>query len=512
MNTLHRSHGESPLTLRALTFAGIALSAAIGAITTIATSGIDARVMYFIPLGAFILAYEALRARKHEPWDFLSVIHVMFLLAYVLGPVHFLLTPSKVNHFYAYVPPSGSIEPAAISVYLGYAALIFGYSNGHRLGNASRRILGRCHSLRREVRVDLLAWGLVALGALSFFAYADAYGGPTTLLRSSAKIRGTHGAESGAVVFRHFMPFANLGVWLLICRYVLGRRDIRRWLPVLPALAVGILVPFANAGRGDALLLVVPALVGPFVLKHRWPPASLLLPLALTAALWILGGKLFFADLSYNTDPRLPDTPSSTYYALMSEFTIPFESLTTAVDRVGREVRPRYIADFQRGLVELVPSRLLGTSPSTDDTVTVVNSTYVASQRSHFLPPGLIGYLFYAGFSAGVVLGGVLFGLACALVEARLLRYSDIHSFWAFLYVAAALTVGQYLMAGDPRIYILNYFWLYLGGCLVLRFLKGKPSAASQHGPADSRPLAPVPPAGSRAEFHGGVATADFPQ
>lgn len=473
-----RSHAPNPLrlSLNSWTLAVLTLSVVVGAAITIVTNRIDAQVLYFLPLAFLIIANELLRARKNTPWDFLSVVHVMFLLAYVLGPMHFLLTPDEVNHFYAYAPPAGSVGPAAISIYIGYAALLFGYANGHKFRNGARRILTADHT-RLEVRANVLAWVLVALGAFSFLIYASVYGGPVALIGNSAKIRGTHGADSGAVVFRHFMPFANLGAWLLVCHYLQRGSGVRRFLPVVPAVAVGLLVPLANAGRGDALLLIIPVVLAPFLLRRRWPPATLLVPLGLVAAVWILGGKLFFADLSYNTGPRLPDSPATIYYSLISEFTIPFESLTTAVDRVGHDIEPRYLADFERGLTELVPSRLFGATPSTEDTVTVINSTYVASQRSHFLPPGLIGYLFYAGFEAGVLLGAFLFGLAIALVEARLLRYRGLHCFWAFVYVAAALTIGQYLMAGDPRIYILSYFWLYVGGWVIIRFLKAKSDA-----------------------------------
>lgn len=453
--------------------AAVAATGLLGAVAAIVGSGMDPRSFYFLPLAIFIPLYECFRKRHHKPWDFLTVIHVVFFLAYVLGPAHSILSPSKVNHFYGYQPPTGSIEPAAFSIYLGYLAIVLGYGNGHRIGNAWRRWRMRSGPSRRRGSSPVLAWTLIVFSALSFLAYAQAYDGPAALISSSAKIRGTHGAESGAVVFRHFMPFANLGVWLLLCRYLEGRRGVRRVLPILIALPVALIVPFANAGRGDALILIIPAVVGPFVLMRRWPPMKVLVPLIAAASVWILGGKLFFADLSYNTDPSLPDTPTEQYFALISEFTIPFESLTTAVDRVGREVPPRYVADITRGLLELVPSRMIGATPSTDDNVTVINSTAVASKRSHFLPPGLVGYFYYAGFVAGVVIGGFLLGLSVALVEARLLMHVDIHSFSAFVYVAAALSIGQYIMAGDPRVYILSYFWLYVGGWVVLRTLNG---------------------------------------
>lgn len=473
MTSLNAPHKVHSVPTPASAAAAVAVIGLVGVVAASVGSGIDPRSLYFLPLAIFIPLYECSRKHHNKPWDFLTVLHVVFFLAYVLGPVHFILTPSKVNHFYGYEPPSGSIEPAAFSIYLGYLAILLGYGYGHKLGNTRKKWRMRPARLRRRGTSAVLAWTLVAFSALSFLAYAQVYEGPVALINSSAKIRGTHGAESGAVVFRHFMPFANLGVWLLLCRYLEGPRGIRRFLPILAALPVALVVPFANAGRGDALMLVVPAVVGPFVLARRWPPLKFLVPLIVAASVWILGGKLFFADLSYNTDPSLPDTPTEQYFALISEFTIPFESLTTAVDRVGRELTPRYAADIKRGLLELIPSRIIGVPPSTDDNVTVINSTAVASKRSHFLPPGLIGYFYYAGYAAGIVIGGLLLGFSVALVEARLLMQVDVHSFSAFVYVAAALSIGQYIMAGDPRVYILSYFWLYVGGWAVLRALKG---------------------------------------
>ncbi len=422
-----------------------------------------------LPLILLILltAIEFLRPRRPEvPWDYMRITYIMFVLLYVFIPIHSLNFSEEirlsVDHDFS------EVLLANIYVLFAYLSMLAGY----RLFGGSTPVTIRPDPVPPDLLGKMVGAGFFLFGLASFYGYAQIYGGIATLFAKADLIRSGYIGKSGMVFLRHLLPFANLGLWILL--FWLHEAKWRIWAKLsVSLLLIAIVLPcaMATAGRLDVLFIFLPILIAPYFLRRRNPPWQISIALGALVGVWVLFGDMIFEYLSYGVYPEFK-IGSKQYFGLINQFVHPFESLLMAMASVPHEAALRGFSDIWEAIVSLLPEKLLMLNLAGADfvgeTVSTRNTFLLINVLKGIIPPGLLGYFYYCLMAPGILAGSFLFGLLLARSEVFFFRMMAKDRFFAVLYVAFGLMFAHCIIAGDPEVIMQGYFWLFSGSVCLL--------------------------------------------
>lgn len=436
----------------------IAAAAGIGA--GILGGSVGWPFMLFFCTFLIITAIEILRPKEESvPWDYMTIFYLMYCLLYILVPFHYIADESKFIRRVDIDP--WQIVFISIMFILGYVFVLAGFTAGQKHESLPNNL---SHVSSYTTGLFLLIFGI-----MSFLIYAKIYGGIFNLYKMSDIIRAGVTGGSGFVFFRKFIPFATFGAWILIA-WIIYKTKISYMVKVT-LIAVLIITPvamtMATAGRLDVLFVIIPIYFAPFFIKNRLPPLKLNVTFLSAAIAWFIIGNPIFKLIAYK-EPIKFEFNINLYYSFLHEFIHPFESFVAAVNNVPTNYGIRGLTDIYTAIYSLLPSRLLGIE--TMDPLSSLNTLILTGIYSAIIPPGMLGYFFHAFSYPGILIGCLLMGFLMRKAQIFFLHKMQGDEIWAYLYIAFGVSFMHFMMAGDPEVYLQNYFWLFSGTGFLLMY------------------------------------------
>lgn len=463
---------------------GLLIAAAL-AVCASATAFMPWQVCLFLPTALTILLVEYLRFKEKYPWDYLTLLGIVYFLAFVIAPPLILLRPDKVNiNYFVAWEALGEVQIilAAVLSLFGYLAVFAGYTLRKRAASEVR--VRPQDQITLNQKLQILSVGFFVVGIASLFIYARIYGGFAALLRESDFIRSDITGDSKFVFLRNLMPFLVPAAWLPFASLPFHHPGLKKVLLLCTGLGVLGIAAFAQlvtAGRSDLLFLLLPVILAPYYVKRRWPPLPAILLLGCATLAWIFAGDAIFAFISYgvsvNQAPLVGAGPLAFVYEFVSEFAHAFLSLVAAVKFAPSVLEFRFFTDFYLGVMSLIPERIF--SITLPETISVWNTKFLTGRFQSTVPPGLVASSFYAFSAPGVLLILFGYGFLLARVERFVWTLQQVHPIFSFYYVGIGLSAAYYLILGDPVVYLRGWFYLYTSTLLTV-FVLGIKKAAWQ--------------------------------
>jgi hypothetical protein len=427
---------------------------------------LDYRALLFLPLAASVTAVELMRSKKLARYDFLTLANLVFLIGYGLSPAVILMAGEAAFYSPALADRADTSDATLVLIAalatVAYWALVAGYRAAGTVTVAAGR-----PPAPRNAPLSFVAWAAFLVGSVAFAVYAGLYGGVGQLLLSAALIRASELEPPSAWVFLvHFTPLTVAGAWWCVWRWV--EADTRRaralWLvPTLALLAFAVLTQAGTAGRTIILVVLASTLLAPYVWRGALPSLNVLLPAAAVAFIFIVIGKQLFAMLAWGTElADWPEIAADAPLAFFREFTHLYLGLQHALAAVPSRLDPRWGIDILVGLQWLIPGQLfgLGRAPS----ITHWNTELATGEFVSMVPPGLVGYGYYAFLLPGVLLVPAAYGFAMGYVENALLRLWHYDRIVVCFYIICGFAFGYGVMNADPRVFMVSNFWVVLLG------------------------------------------------
>jgi hypothetical protein len=451
---------------------------------------IDFRALLFIPLLTSIATLELLRPKKLQRYDFLTLIGAVFAIGYVIAPICIL---SEVDGIFfsalqGRADTSDSVVAlVAVSATVAYWGLIWGYARaGMAKSEAYEDSPSDIGSPFVRAWTCLSVLGLVA-GSAAYLAYADIYGGVVSLLLSAAMIRaGEIDAPSKWVFVVHMTPLALPAVWWCYWKSRLSARVPEKVLWALSCAALlvwAVVMQAGTAGRSIIILVLASVLLAPYVRRGVWPSMGMAAVLALGLFGFVVVGKELFGALSWGTE--LGDAGAWRDRALASfvkEFTHLYLGVQNALDAVPDRVSPRWATDLLVGIQWLLPTGLFGHERS--PTIAFWNTELLTGSFESEIPPGLVGYSYYALLIPGLIVVPFTYGVVCGALENALLRAWSRDARIASFYIVVGLAFAYGVMNADPRVLLVSNFWIFVIGGLGYVSYRGTSAQANRRNEA----------------------------
>jgi hypothetical protein len=429
---------------------------------------LDYRALLFLPLAASVIGVEAMRRKKLSRYDFLTLANLVFLVGYAVSPVAILMAGTAAFYSPELAERADtSDETVALIAALAtaaYWALVAGY---RAAGGATAAAPWASPEARPRAPLSLLAWAAFLVGSVAFAIYASLYGGVGQLLVSAALIRASELEPPSAWVFLvHFTPLTVVSAWWCVWRAVdaatLSRRAL--WLaPLLVLLGFAVLTQAATAGRTIVLVVLASTLLAPYVWRGALPSAKILIPAGVVAFVFIVIGKQLFGLLAWGTElASWSEIAVDAPLAFVREFTHLYLGVQHALDAVPARLDPRFGVDLLVGLQWLLPGQLFGLERA--PSITHWNTELATGEFVSIVPPGLVGYGYYAILLPGVALVPAAYGFAMGYVENALLRLWGYDRVVVCFYIVCAIAFGYGVMNADPRVFMVTNFWVALLG------------------------------------------------
>jgi oligosaccharide repeat unit polymerase len=312
----------------------------------------------------------------------------------------------------------------------------------------------------------------LAIGCLSLYFYANIYGGLFSLIRSATYIRAGFTAESKFLFLGRFILFGSISSWLLLSLIKSGyRTKLTRFL-FLISLTVIVINSLVTAGRQTLLMnLIILFFIYADSSKRKFTDYFKdfrFLFLLGFSVIFILYGKNIFSFITFSSNI---DVEKNVFFDLISEFAHPYTSLLASIEYIDKSMELRGVVDIFYGLVTLLPERLLGIRAG--DSVSFLNTILVFNQEKGFYPPGMIAYFYYSFWFVGVLIGTYIYNIVSNYFIRLCYKYSEIHQVFKAFYVFFIISFSQYIMSGDPRVYINSYFMYYFTLLIIIMIMKG---------------------------------------
>ena len=320
------------------------------------------------------------------------------------------------------------------------------------------------------VRITLLGWMSLILGAASYWLYARSYGGFASLLQYSAGIRaGLVDVDDNAFTFlKRFGGFCFLASLLFGGVLFSKGKSAILWLQAcvgfLTSLLASLFILYSWEGR---LGLVTFALVAPFgYLVHR---VGVGIKLARNAAILSLI-PLFALPASSALWGKSSESDNISSF-FIRELSFPLNSFSQAYENHSI----RYMKDVLVAPLYLMPTRvwkgMLGL-----DTASDVNTENVMGKRKGYrgsttaVPIDFITFCYMQASFLGMLVVGFLFGAVLCKLDNFLKRRFE-GAVYAMLYSYSVLFVsGMSALYADPK-HILNRNFHFVVGLFILWWL-----------------------------------------
>src|SRR5699024_1341055 len=157
---------------------------------------------------------------------------------------------------------------------------------------------------------------------------------------------------------------------------------------------------------------------------------------------------------------------NGSFFSLINEFAHPYTSLISSLYYLKETFDVRGVIDFYYGLISILPERLLGIESG--ESISYLNTFLIFHVQEGFYPPGLIGYFYYSLGVTGVILGSYYYTFLSNYFIIICRKHEQVHPIFNGLYIFFVISFCQYIMSGDPRVYIKSYFLFYMAFLIII--------------------------------------------
>lgn len=432
----------------------------------------------YIGLMVFILFMEFYR-KKETLFDFLSWFNVIFCLSYPFPA--FLLEANfdqkAIEMIYDSRTSYTSDLQTTVAIFLGYLSVIVGFYA------KSATKYGKFFYVQQnnDWKVILYAMGLLLFSCLSIQIYGSQYGGVLLALTQTNLIRAGV-VETGPLVFFKQFIFTSFFASYLLASVLFVRKYKTARIILLVIFAFSVVVAFVAATLSSGRIPLINYFLGFYLVSVVYSgklSLGITIPAMICIFLFILYGKALFFSLTaiprgleavIETFMQAIESNSSSgggLYAFMSNFVYPVHSLDSAFKQV---YEPRFFVDWIYGILSLIPSRVLNgvmgidLPPSASDW----NSEFVLEVRTTTVPPGLLAFGIYSMSWLGLIILCFVYGWVGRYLQSILLRYIRDIYWMPFLYVLTLQVWTDFTPTGEPRMYLINYFWFLSSSTILL--------------------------------------------
>jgi hypothetical protein len=436
----------------------------------------------YLGLLCFMVCLELIRPKKGK-WDFLTLGHLMFSLAY--GIPGFLLEADFNNgslEMNMGRPYTHTTNPQTIwAVWVGYLLMLLGFYS------KSARLLGKQVFIKAKKKKYVFEYGvgLLLFASVAIFVYGAQYGGVLNAIANITLIRSNAGVDSGPLVFvKHFM-YCSLFASYLVAAFAFSptTNKLLKFVFIVVFIFSVIVAFLASTLSGGRAILIyyffgfylVYVLSGNRILT--WST----LPMFAFGALFLLYGKEFFWSLSAvpngfdavvdrfieakNSKPS--DGGGSNIYQLMSNFAFPVESLDTAFNEYYNF---RLFVDWIYGVLSFIPEKVF--SIKKENSISFFNTQYRLGEigSSFEIPTGFLAFGVYSMSWTGLAIVTYVYGWIGRFVQTVVSRHINDNYWTKYLYVLTAQVWVDYQQSGDPRVFLVANFWYLTSLSIFLLF------------------------------------------
>jgi hypothetical protein len=419
-----------------------------------------------------IVATEISR-RRFGQLDFLSPVSALMLLCFVVAPV---MLPSyradelgPWNWIFERGIDGWKNCASILLASLLYSLTVFVYLNIPKslLYRRTSRF-GKTSSVRLvTIAILLLVIGLVAIG---IFVEQR---GSLEIAVTEASVFKTSEVSLGSMAFAiKLSPVATVASFIFFHLYGEQRSGLRRLMYFalfIISLVVSLLGLFLLGGRVSLLFYLLTFVLGELAYRQK---RIRLIPALLTLILLILPLILFgksalraFSD-DFNWSEIVGDffeSPETIVRLLVLEFSFPWINVANYIALTPEQISFRWFQDVPLGIMYLLPKQLLDIQ--LPPPINVIYNEVISAP----IPTDIVSFGYVSAGLAGVIVMGVVYGLAIRLAETV---FSDKSSRISCLLRAAwLLMLGSQVMYGSPYHFFLGAFSLSLGTSLL--FLAG---------------------------------------
>ena len=422
-------------------------------------------ITLYIVIALEIILIESYK-RKHGLFyfDFLTMLNLFYLLAYLITPIFYL----KYSESFILLD-TNNIDYIATLTFISYQMIVIGWVLGGilKLGKAkyaSTYIDANWLRLsKRFIFIAILMVGLLIYGSGGLGVYLS---GALTRYQFEDREAGAFSFLSRATNITTFLC-AIFFTFLISNKKLQEHKNIKLFFYL--ALSLSLLQVIGNASRGGLLNIFVILGLTYVVAKSKIKllPMSILFVFVYTFILYgkqtfyaisnsIFNNESFIESFIYMNDIRtnLDRTGSD---AILREFAHPFTGLDTAIRYEGVGYSFSYFGDFIWSILRILPRRLTSTFIDLPQPLHITNTSLLTGiSGSVGVPPGLVASFYYSLGIFGVFLGSFLYGFIGRIVNNTLKSRLKQSTVYAAPFAFFSYYYGFFMVNGDPTVYIYN--------------------------------------------------------
>ncbi len=455
-------------------------------------------ILLYLSLFCLIVINELVR-KKRTYFDALFFVNVWFALSYAIIPIFLILYPDTASVGTRIYPMFENLAITPWLAYLGYGALIAGWHiAGERVYLVPSRVLGIVWS--RE-RIILIVGLLVSL--LSFWLYAQSYGGIMSALQFGSALRYSRGVKEEidigrTVVFMRLVVLSTYIGYYVFVRLLLHAQPRRFYQAILfCAFCIRMMMMPITSGRGAVIFYIAGYYIIYTIVTKKYHVVRLAM-ISIGTLLFIGYGKQLFGALpllingdvagfidefSQRSSSRLAEGFSITGI-LMQEGGHVIISLEQAVLQAGRSYHDySYFREYIDIIFHVVPRRLIGIMFTAPVTLSEINTEMLTGSEYGGIPPGVIASFMYCASYTGIVIGMTVYGFITRIINNMAFVWSCQYPPSLAFSIPVMMAHGAYLINGDPKVSAISNFILYFTIAILMHIALKSEARGLRHHP-----------------------------
>lgn len=360
---------------------------------------------------------------------------------------------------------SVTIAVVSLAVYL---IAVRAYARGFRSSSANYPTLSQA----RMYHLSILA---AFFACVSFYIYAQQYGGFQTVYRYASMIRTGHYLPlegRSATFFHYFIPLIMFQTLYFAIRTSVSR-NVWNYFGLAISTAITLSFMASMSGRGKIVFLMICLFVILLWSRERQKlrVRSILLAacFVLIAVVTVSDGKEFFFRMRLIDEDSLVNIAMSSVGAgnfleeILSYFATRVYSAEVALMRVISDVPLGYFHEVLIAPLYIVPERIVGVLGVAS--ISQTNTGLLKGTPGGSIPPGIIGYGIYSLWALGPMLLGYIYGYVIGVLQGRM-NNGGIYA--QVVYLPAMIWWLFFAGAGDPKVLVRASFALIVFGLMCV--------------------------------------------
>lgn len=408
--------------------------------------------------------FELIR-KKERIIDYLSLINVIFFLAYGIVPIYIYLFPNEVIQWRTLLHNNTMDTKFFIGILIALLFYIITaisyYVSGrvsfvYKTRGYSEEIFGKVSTSSNLFKPAIL---LFIIGGASLLVYMNVVGGFSEYLRVGRILRNDGSYIQHSLMFlKNITPLICVSSFMFYS-FIKSSRESTKFINMiffLVSFIASLLVIFHSSGRMTVFIYLVTFPLANMLFQNRIKIRRLLLGSILFLILVIYGNSLL--DVEAETI-EMNRADAGIVNNIVREVGFPFVNIATMYDLFPSIFSFRGgFTDVTDALIGLVPSRIISLDTFNSESVSVFNTKFYSAPGG-VMPVDIISFGYMSFGLAGVVIVAFLFGFLAKWTE-NLFSYHK--SFVACMFYISLMIVFSFrLMYGDP-VMILDATFRYI--------------------------------------------------